>query len=133
MAASNVEIVREIYSRWGSGDFRGGTERYDADVELVMRHGFPETGVWRGPGEIARFMREQFLADLEDAAIRGEEFTDAEGCVVVAVHQSATGPGSGVPVEMRYYQVWTLRAGRVTRIENIRERAEALAAAGLAE
>jgi hypothetical protein len=51
--------------------------------------------------------------------------------VVVRVHQRATGPGSGAPVEMRYYQVWTFRGRGVTRIESVRERGEALEVAGL--
>ncbi|MGH2957516.1 MAG: hypothetical protein ACRDL6_11030 [Solirubrobacterales bacterium] len=51
--------------------------------------------------------------------------------MVVRVRQSATGPGSGVPVEMGYYQVWTFRGERVIRIESVRERDEGLEAAGL--
>ena len=29
MSQRNVEIVRQIYERWGRGDFRAGTELYD--------------------------------------------------------------------------------------------------------
>ena len=77
-------------------------------------------------------MREDFLADWEGASIAREEFLDAGDSVVVRVRQRRTGPGSRAPVEMRYYQVWTLRGSSVIRIESIRAREEALEAVGCA-
>ena len=76
-------------------------------------------------------MRDDFLADFEGAAITGEEFLDAGDTVVVRVNQQATGAGSGAAVGMRYYQLWTFRGSSVIRIESIREREDALEAAGL--
>jgi ketosteroid isomerase-like protein len=131
MSQENVETVRQIYDGWGSGDFHAGTDRYDPEIELVLRPEFPDAGVYRGPDEIAKYMRQDFLADLEGAVIAGEEFLDAGDSVVVRVTQRATGPGSRAPVEMRYYQVWTFHGRAVTRIESVRERDEALEAAGL--
>jgi ketosteroid isomerase-like protein len=133
MSQENVETLRQIYERWGRGDFRAGTELYDPNVLLVLRPEFPDAGVYRGPEEIGRYMREDFLADLEEAVIIGEEFLDAGDTVIVRVNQVATGPGSGVRVGMRYYQAWTFRGKSVIRIESIREREEALEAAGLRE
>lgn len=78
-------------------------------------------------------MREDFLRDFPDATIAGEEFLDAGDTVVVGVTQRATGPKSGAPVHMRYYQLWTFRGGSVIRIESIMERPAALQAAGLVE
>jgi ketosteroid isomerase-like protein len=78
-------------------------------------------------------MRDDFLKDFAGATISGDEFIDAGDSVVVRVDQRATGPRSGAPVRMRYFQVWTFRGGAVIRIESIMERADALAAAGLSE
>jgi ketosteroid isomerase-like protein len=133
MSQGNVEIVRQIYGRWERGDFRAGQEIYDPYVLLVLRPEFPEAGAYCGPNEIRKYMREDFLADFADASIAGEEFIDAGDSVIVRVNQQATGPESGVPVGMRYYQVWTFRGSLVIRIESIRERADALQAAGLSE
>jgi len=102
-------------------------------VLLVLRPEFPDPGVYRGPEEIGRYMREDFLADFEGLVIVGEEFIDAGDSVVVRVRQQATGPESGAPVAMSYYQVWTFRGGSVIRIESVRERDDALEAAGLQE
>jgi ketosteroid isomerase-like protein len=133
VSQEHVEIVRRIYERWGRGDFRAGTELYDPYVLLVLRPEFPDARAYCGPDEIRRYMRDDFLADLEGAVIVGEEFLDAGDSVVVRVNQRAAGAGSGAQVGMRYYQVWTFRGRSVIRIESIREREEALEAAGLRE
>jgi ketosteroid isomerase-like protein len=130
MSQETVDVVRRIYDRWGRGEFHAGTELYDADVQLVLRSEFPEAGTYRGVDVIRKYMRD-FLADLESVEIAGEEFLDAGDCVIVRVDQRATGPESGARVNIRYYQVWTFRGHSVIRIESIRERGDALAAAGL--
>ena len=124
-----MEIVRQVYERWARGDFRAGTELFDPWVVLVLRPEFPEAGAYLGLEGIRGYMR-RFLEGWDHAVIEGEEFMAAGESVVVQVHQQASGQKSGVPVDMRYFQVWTLRGGAVIRIENIREREEALEAVG---
>ena len=132
VSEENVEIVRRIYGEWGRGNFREGTELYDPHVLLVLRREFGlASGVYCGPDEVARYMRDVFLVEWESAVIAGEEFVDAGDSVVVRVHQRATGRQSGTPVQMRYFQVWTFRGASVIRIESVIERADALEAAGL--
>jgi ketosteroid isomerase-like protein len=65
--------------------------------------------------------------------IEAQEFIGAGDSVVVGVHQHAAGKRSGTPVDMRYFHVWTFRGGAVIRIESVREREEALEAAGMGE
>jgi ketosteroid isomerase-like protein len=133
MSEDHVETVRRIFEAWGGGDFNAGSELYDPHIVLVLRPEFPDSGTYVGPNEIREYMRGDFLADLEDAAIVGEEFIAAGDSVVVRVNQIATGPGSGARVGIRYYQVWTFRGSSLIRIESIRERGEALEAVGLSE
>ena len=52
--------------------------------------------------------------------------------VVTALYRGR-GQGSGVPIEARFYAVYTLRDGRVVRVDEFTDRAEALEAAGLSE
>ncbi len=131
MSERNVEIVRRIYEGWARGDFTAGVELYDPHILLVLRPEFPDPGTYHGPEGIRGYMRDHFLADFEDAQIVGEEFIDAGDSVVVRISQRAIGPASGAPVEMSYYNVWTLRGGSVIRIESISGREEALEAVGL--
>lgn len=132
MSAAEVEALQRIYARWGQGDFRAGVELFDPHVVLVLRADFPEAGAHYGLDAIRDYMRNDFLRDFTDATISGEEFIDAGDSVVVRVLQSAHGPRSGAAVQMSYFQVWTFRGGAVVRIESIMERADALAAVGLA-
>ena len=136
MSQENVEVVRRIYGEWGRGNFREGAELYDPHVLLVVRPEFglaSGEGVYCGPDEVARYMREVFLPEWEGLAIAGDEFLDAGDSVVVHVHQHGTGRQSHAFGEVRYFQVWTFRGTSVIRIESVMERAEALEAAGLRE
>lgn len=74
-----------------------------------------------------------FLEPWDKAVIEGVDFVAAGDSVLVGVHQHATGTGSGVPVEMRYFQVWTFRGDMVLSVQSISERGEAMKAAGLEE
>jgi ketosteroid isomerase-like protein len=133
VSGKNVETVQRIYERWGQGDFSAGVELYDPHVVLVIQPGFPESGPKYGLDALGQYMREDFLRDFAGATIAGEEFIEAGDSVVVRVDQQATGPRSGAPVRMSYFQVWTFRGESVIRIESIMERADALRAAGLAD
>jgi ketosteroid isomerase-like protein len=99
---------------------------------LVIGDDFPDPGVYVGRDEMRGYMQ-RFLADWTDAVIEAEDIISAGDSVAVAVHQRATGSGSGVSVDMRYWQVWTLRGAAIIRIESIKGRAEALAALGFEE
>jgi ketosteroid isomerase-like protein len=127
----NVATVRRIYERWGQGDFREGVELYDPHIVLVLRPEFPESGPHYGVDAIRRYMREDFLRDFSEPTIEADELLDAGDSVVAHVDQRASGPRSGAPVRMTYYQVWTFRGEAVIRIESIMERSDALRAVGL--
>jgi ketosteroid isomerase-like protein len=62
-----------------------------------------------------------------------ESYTEAGDTVVVKVLQRGVGAGSGVSTEMRYFQLWSFRAGKAIRLEVIADEAEALEAVGLTE
>ena len=64
--------------------------------------------------------------DIEDVIPRGD-------VIAVRIHQWGRGKGSGVAVEDRFWQVWTMRNGKAVRVSHHREKNEALEAAGLAE
>ncbi len=132
MSQEKVEIVRRIFDEWGRGNFRAGTELFDPHTLLVLREGFPDAGAYHGPEQIDRYMR-GFLEAWDKLVIEGEEFIAAGDSVVVGVHQQGTGKDSGIPVELRYFQVWSFRGDTVLRLESIFERADALQAAGLRE
>jgi ketosteroid isomerase-like protein len=73
-----------------------------------------------------------WIESWEGWMLRLERLIDADhGGVVAVVHQSATGKGSGVPVEQHVGIVFELEHGRVIRMRNFLHLKEALEAAGL--
>ena len=69
----------------------------------------------------------------EQLEVTAEEFIDAGDQVVVTLHHRGRGRRSGIEIDARFYELYTLRDGKVLRADEYAERAEALEAAGLRE
>jgi ketosteroid isomerase-like protein len=132
MSQENVEAIRRVYEGWGEGDFRAGVDLLDPLVLFVLGTNFPDAGSYLGRESLANYMQ-GFLEPWSRITIEAEEFREAGDSVFVAVLQSGVGSESGAPTAFHYFQVWTFRGPRVIRLENFRERSEALEAAGLRE
>jgi ketosteroid isomerase-like protein len=130
MSPENLDSVRAVYDGWAKGDFLAGAELLSPEIVFVLRPEFPDAGIYHGPEGVRGYMR-LFLTSWTDLTITPEEFIEAEGSVVVGVHQRGTGRESGIPADLRYFQVWTFRGAKVIRLEGVRDRAEALEAVGL--
>ncbi len=130
MSQENVEAVRAVYERWSEGDFRSSIDVFDPLVLFVMRPEFPDAGAYLGTERLAEYTR-GFLEPWVRLTIEAEEITDAGDSVIVAVRQRGVGAESGAATEFGYFHLWTFRGGKVIRLESIRERPDALEAAGL--
>ena len=125
-------MIERIYDHWGRGDFTVTPEVLDPHAILVMRPEFPDAGTYVGPDGIAEYTR-GFLEPWTAITIEAEEVSPAGDSVVVAVLQRGEGEASGAVTELRYFHLWTFRGGKAIRIESVRERDEALAAAGISD
>lgn len=130
MSGRNVEAVRGVYARWSVGDFEASLDVLDPLVLFVMGPDFPDAGSYLGLDRVRDYTR-GFLEPWSRVAIEAEEFREVGDSIVVAVRQFGVGGGSGAETDFRYFHVWTFRGGRAIRLENFRERAEALEAVGL--
>jgi ketosteroid isomerase-like protein len=130
MSDQHLAAVRGVYERWSQGDFHAGPELYDDKVIFVMNREFPDAGTYIGPRAIAGYMR-GFLDPWSKVTIEATEILPAGDTVFAAVTQRAEGSSSGAPAEFSYFHLWTFRGDRVIRLESIRERDDALRAAGL--
>lgn len=69
-----------------------------------------------------------------DLTISFEDITDAgPGRVIAVSHLAGTARASGVPAELRFAVVWTIRDGKIVRGREYWTMDEALRAAGLSE
>jgi ketosteroid isomerase-like protein len=130
MSQENLDAVRAVYAEWENGNFRAGVDLYDAHAVLVQGAEFPEAGAYLGLEGIADYMR-TFLEAWERVTIEAEDLVDSGDSVVAAVTQRGIGKGSGASAELRYFQVWSFRGGKVIRLETVRDRSAALNAAGI--
>jgi ketosteroid isomerase-like protein len=93
-------------------------------------HGWPEQQVYEGVDGTRAFLSE-WVEAWEDWELELEGLYDAGDKVVALVYQRGRSKAAGMPVEMYFAQVWTLRDGKVSRMDMYSDRAEALEAAGL--
>ena len=132
MSQENVEIVRAAYEEFAEGNLRDSLSLYDPLLLFIPITDFPSSDHYVRPEGLTAFMRE-YLQGWANFTMTAEELIEADSSVVVAVRQRAKGRESGVPSEILYFEVWTFRGRSVIRIEQFRERADALKAVGLAE
>jgi ketosteroid isomerase-like protein len=124
MSQENVEIVLRFLS---------------VDVDTAMPYADPGI-VWNPVEELptqgheaVRASLAHWKAEWDDYKVMPEEFVDMGDSVVVTVRLHGRGRGSGVEIDARFYDVYTLRDGKIVRMDQFTERAEALEAVGLAE
>jgi ketosteroid isomerase-like protein len=131
MSQVNVEIVRRVYDAMNTRDLTAGAELMHAGAEWIpdSRVG---VGPIRGRENVIRFMLDQ-AEMFEGTHLEIERFWEKDDKVLVYVHATGRGRGSGAPFEIRIAHLWTLRNGLVTRGEGYANRAEALEAVGLSE
>lgn len=130
MTGSNAEIVRGMYDAFNRGDPAAAFAVVDPEIEVEYRGVVIDAeGSYRGYEGIGSLMGTilesfdvaGFTIELEDLAEKGDR-------VAVALHQTATGRSSGVPVDIRIGQVWTFRGGKAVRWEIYKSWDEARAA-----
>src|SRR5437879_12250727 len=87
----------------------------------------------RGLAEVIAFT-EQYRDGWIDMVQEPLELIDAPGARVLAlVRQSGRGRQSGVPIVIHFFELFTIRDGKMRKIEFFRHRADALKAVGLEE
>ena len=128
MSEENVEIVRKSVEAYARGDLDTALTYADPDIAWNP----VEEAATQGHDAI-RANLERWETDFEDFEATPEEYIDAGDQVLVTVHWSGRGRGSGLQVDIRTYQVITLRDGKTIRMDEFTERFEALEAAGLSE
>ena len=132
MSQENVEIVREIYEAWSSGDFRAGADRLDQNVMFIVSPDFPEFGVFVGPEGVRQFMR-RFLEQWKRITIEAKHLEAVGDTVLAHVVQHQVGRASGLAGDISTFMLFAFRGRKIVRIESVLHRAEALEAVGLSE
>jgi ketosteroid isomerase-like protein len=124
MSQQNVEAVRrqhEHFTRYGEVL----SEIYHLDAEWMAAREDPDAATHRGLDAIRRYFV-HWAEMFENRDLHAEQLLDAGDRVFAWIRFSGTGTTSGAIVEMQQAQIWTFRDGRVARVEEYFDRAEAL-------
>jgi len=128
MSQENVEIVRKAWDAYSRGDYDRVGGFHDPHIVVVTL----EDGVVYGNTDsLANY--ERWNEAWEGAESTLEEVKGHGDRVFLAARFQARGRASGVEVDTRVYEVYMLRDGKILRIDEYEDRAEALEAAGLPE
>jgi ketosteroid isomerase-like protein len=125
-ARHGFEAYRHAYA---SGDFEGLREFIHPDFEWHVGQGLATYRGLEGMEAASTSWREAF----EWWEMEAEEFIDAGDSVVVAIRSRGKARSTGLAMEDRWYNVCTLRDGKLWRICHYGDRREAAHAAGLEE
>ena len=132
MSQENLEVVRSIYREWEAGNARVDTSVYDPFFVLVSQPTDPDRGPHYGL-EMANEYYRRFLSSWGAWRIEADEYRQAGDSVVVKTRRFGTGRSSGAALDDEAFHVWTLRGGKVIRLDVFGEESEALEAVGLSE
>jgi ketosteroid isomerase-like protein len=131
----NIEIVLGQFEAVNARDFAAAMDAYAEDVALTVHGPLGEmvgqaatgkeaVGEWFG--DWFRQFAPGYHFEIEDARSSGDRV------FLVATH-GGRGRASGAPVEGETAYVYTVREGKISRVELFADREEALEAAGLEE
>src|SRR5688500_13351811 len=121
----NVEIVRDMLEDYVRGDYEAALPAFAQAVEVV-------TSLERfdGPAGVVEEAKrwEEMWSDYH---FEVQDLVDAGDKVVLLYRQVGKSKESGVEVEERAGWVYTLREGKIARVEMFQDRETALRAAGV--
>jgi ketosteroid isomerase-like protein len=133
VSAENVELIRrgyKVFLETGAPSPEQVANDFVWDMSTFA--GWPEKKTYEGIEGAMEFLQ-SWLEAWDDWNLEVEEYLDAGDEVVVICRQSGRSRSSGLPVEMHFSQVWTVRDGLQSRMRMYATPEEGKAAAGLGE
>jgi ketosteroid isomerase-like protein len=131
VSQENVEVVRQHQEVFNRGDMAAMLELTDRNVEWWDRADDPDASVHRGHDALIKHLAD--FEDLGELRVEPQEFIDAGHFVVVPTRIVGRGRTSGALFEEHQVNVFRVRDGKVTEVQEYRERNEAFKAVGLQE
>jgi ketosteroid isomerase-like protein len=126
MPEGSFQIVDGLIDAWNRRDLHAALERMHPQCEVRPVEAIETL---HGHDGVAAAFRDWFDA-FEEFSIEPKDRIAHGDRVLVPVRQRARGKGSGLEIEERFYQLFTLRDGMVLRFEEYSEEADALRALG---
>jgi ketosteroid isomerase-like protein len=132
MADENAAIVVRASAAFNRGDIGAALASVAPDAELRDLANAPDqAGVVRGVDAI-REAWSLWIAAFDELRADIEDLTEAGSAVIAAVHWRGRGKASGVSIDVRQFDLYVFRDGRIVRVVlGLKSKEEALRAAAL--
>ena len=128
MSQENVEIVRAAVC----GFVLHEHDEWRRYVDPAIVWNPTEQGATRGIEALVETMT-AWESTWDEYSVTPEGFEDMGDRVVATLDFHGRGRGSGVEIKARFYEVYTVRDGKIVRMDEFLDRSEALEAAGVRE
>ena len=133
MSAENVEVMRRGYDHFiTTGELLEEIVDPEFVWDMSTFGSWPERQTYEGIDGMMEFLT-TWGGAWEDWVLEVEELHDAGDQVVAIMRQRGRAKATGLPVDMHFGQVWTIRDGKQLRMEMYPTPEDALRAAGLDE
>jgi ketosteroid isomerase-like protein len=124
---AGVELVRRILEALNQANVDAMLARMDRDFEWTPLETSPVARVYRGHEQVRHYV-EDWLATFDSVRIELEDPTEVADRVVAPVHARGRGRASGLELDTRFCQLWTVRDGTAVAMHEYATREEAIAA-----
>jgi ketosteroid isomerase-like protein len=128
MSQENLEVVRELLAAFDGQDWGAALGAFDPAVEWSAAG----QGTHHGRDGVVRSLAEWF-EPWEEHEVETEEIAEAGDQVLVVIRLTGRGTSSNMEIDQRFFQLYSIRSGKITRMVEFVTRDEALEAAGLSE
>jgi len=133
VSRENVELVRRAYGHTqATGQVYAEGFAPEFVWDMSRYEGWPEQQRYEGVDGAQRFV-DDWTGAWDDWEIEIEQLYDVGDEVVVVAHQRGRARTTGMALDMVFAQTWTIRDGRLTRMDMYSDPSAALKAVGLPE
>jgi ketosteroid isomerase-like protein len=129
MSKENIEIVIKTFEDTNARDFVAVMNAYADDVTLILHEDLgPPSNTATGKAAVGEWFGDWFRQFGPDYRFDIEESHGSGDRVFLVATHHGRGRTSGVPVEQRTAYIYTVREGKLSRVEVWRDRDAAFAA-----
>jgi ketosteroid isomerase-like protein len=113
---SSVQLVCAILAALNRGDVDGMLAHMDPQFEWRPLETSPVARVYQGHEDVRRYV-EDWLGTFEGLRLDVEDLSEVADRVVAVVRGHGRGRGSGLQLDNRFCQVWTVSRGTAIAME----------------
>ncbi len=119
MSDQNVDLIREIYDAFATGDIAGVLARMSPDIVWNEAENFPyaDGNPYRGHDAVLSGVFARLGGEWDGFAAVPEEYLNAGGTVVVLGRYRGTWPATGRAMNAQMVHVWRVKDGRVSAFQ----------------